>query len=111
MPQSYEREFQKKIVRLHLEEGRTYKSITQEYGVSKASISKWCREFSEECQTQAKISPDTATQLDIMKKLISFVQMYNEKGTISFQRWFLFHLAELILLVYLHPVSRYAEQP
>jgi len=68
MPQSYEREFQKKIVRLHLEEGRTYKSITQEYGVSKASISKWCREFSEECQTQAKISPDTATQLDIMKE-------------------------------------------
>ncbi len=43
-------EVKKKIVRLQ-EEGRTYKSITAEYGVSKASISKWCGEFSKECQT------------------------------------------------------------
>ena len=40
MPQSYTPEFKKKIVCLY-EEGRTYKSITAEYGVSKASISKW----------------------------------------------------------------------
>ena len=40
MSQNYTPEF-KKIVRLHEEEGRTYKSITAEYGVSKASISKW----------------------------------------------------------------------
>ena len=39
MPQTYTPEFRKKIVRLHEEEGRTYKSITAEYGVSKASIS------------------------------------------------------------------------
>ena len=39
MPRSYTPEFKKKIVRLHLDEGRTYKSITAEYGVSKASIS------------------------------------------------------------------------
>ena len=51
MPQSYTPEFKKKIVRLHEEEGRTYKSITAEYGVSKASISKWCSEFSKECQS------------------------------------------------------------
>ena len=43
MPQTYPPEFRKKIVRLHMEEGRTYKSIIAEYGVSKASISKWCR--------------------------------------------------------------------
>ena len=41
MPQIYEPEFKKKIVRLHLEDGRTYKSLTQEYGVSKSAISKW----------------------------------------------------------------------
>ena len=46
MNQHYEPEFKKKIVRLHMEEGRTYQSITAEYGVSKASISKWCSEFS-----------------------------------------------------------------
>ena len=37
MPQTYTPEFRKKIVRLHEEEGRTYKSITAEYGVSKAA--------------------------------------------------------------------------
>ena len=40
MPQNYTPEFKKKIIRLHLEEGRTIKSITTEYGVSKASVSK-----------------------------------------------------------------------
>ena len=67
MPQNYTPEFKKKIVRLHLEEGRTYKSITAEYGVSKASISKWCREFSEECQT----SPETKEEYDYMKERLS----------------------------------------
>ena len=33
-------EFKKKISSPHIEEGRTYKSITAEYGVSKASISQ-----------------------------------------------------------------------
>lgn len=51
MTQNFTSEFKKKIVRLHLEEGRTYKSIIAEYGVSKASIANWCREFSKECQT------------------------------------------------------------
>lgn len=35
MPQIYPEEFKKKIVTLHEEEGRTCKSITAEYGVSK----------------------------------------------------------------------------
>ncbi len=55
MSQSYTPEFKKKIVRLHIEEGRTYKSITAEYGVSKASISKWCAEFSDECGVGTEI--------------------------------------------------------
>ena len=58
MPQSYTPEFKKKIVRLHEEEGRTYKSITAEYGVSKASISKWCSEFSKECLSSPEAKKD-----------------------------------------------------
>ena len=66
MPQSYTPEFKKKIVRLHEEEGRTYKSITAEYGVSKASISKWCSELRNECQT----SPETKAEYDNMKEML-----------------------------------------
>ena len=37
----YSKEFKKMIVRLHRNEGRTCESITNEYGVSKATITKW----------------------------------------------------------------------
>jgi transposase len=49
--QNYEPEFKKKIVRLHLEEGQTIKSISEEYGVSKASVSIWVNSYRQECQT------------------------------------------------------------
>ncbi len=68
MPQSYTPEFKKKIVRLHEEEGRTYKSITAEYGVSKASISKWCSEFSKECQLKVLEDPDASNEMELMKE-------------------------------------------
>ena len=64
MSQNYTPEFKKKIVRLHLEEGRTYKSITAEYGVSTAAISAWCRQFREECRT----SPQAKDDYDSMKE-------------------------------------------
>lgn len=79
MPQSYTPEFKKKIVRLHLEEGRTYKSITAEYGVSKASISKWCAEFSEECQTQAITNPDIPNEAELMKENLRLRKELAEK--------------------------------
>ena len=64
MPQNYTPEFKKKIVRLHEEEGRIYKSIIAEYGVSKASISKWYSELRKECQT----SPNSKEEYDSMKE-------------------------------------------
>ena len=66
MPQNYTPEFKKKIVRLHEEEGQTYKSITAEYGVSKAAISAWCRQLREECQT----SPQAKEDYDAMKEIL-----------------------------------------
>ena len=68
MSQSYTPKLKKKIVHFHVEEGRTYKSITAEYGVSKASISKWCSEFSRECQTKALENPDAPNEMELMKE-------------------------------------------
>ena len=64
MTQYYEPEFKKKIVRLHLEEGRFLKGLASEYGVSKASISNWTKQFREECQTNEK----APTDYDFMKE-------------------------------------------
>ncbi len=64
MNKHYETEFKKKIVRLHLEEGRTLKSLAAEYGVSHASISNWTSQFRSECQTNEEAQAD----YDFMKE-------------------------------------------
>ena len=69
MPRSYEPEFKKKIVRLHLQEGRTIRSITEEYGISKSCISAWCKQFSEECQKQALNEPNSVNEAEMMKEI------------------------------------------
>ena len=58
MSKHYETEFKKKIVRLHLEEGRSIKSLAAEYGVSHASISNWTNQFRNECQTNEEAKAD-----------------------------------------------------
>ena len=64
MSQYYEPEFKEKIVRLHLEEGRTLKGLAAEYGVSKASISIWVNQYREECQTNEEAN----AEYDYMKE-------------------------------------------
>ena len=66
--QHYEPEFKKKLVCLHLEEGRTLQSLSAEYGVAKASITIWCRKFSNECREQALTNPTDINELDLIKE-------------------------------------------
>ena len=47
----YEPEFKKKIVQLYLEEGRTIKSLNEEYQLGDGTVRKWVRAFREECET------------------------------------------------------------
>ncbi len=68
MPQKYTPEFKKKIVLLHLEERRTCKSITAEYGVSRASISKWCAEFSKECLSNTEAIAEYGNMKELLKR-------------------------------------------
>ena len=55
MNKHYEPEFKKKIVHLHLEEGRTIQGLAAEYSVSKASISNWVHQFRKEFQINEKV--------------------------------------------------------
>ena len=68
MPQIYPEEFKKKIVTLHEGEERTCKSINAEYGVSKATISKWCTQFRKECQEKAKANPTEVNEYTLMQE-------------------------------------------
>ena len=79
MSKHYEPEFKKKIVRLHLEEGRTLKGLAAEYGVSKASISIWVKQFREECQTneEAKGNYDYMKENNRLRKELEEVKKEN----------------------------------
>ena len=48
MSKNYESEFKNRIIRLHLEDGRTLKSFAGKYGVSPASITNWINQFHKE---------------------------------------------------------------
>ena len=80
MSKHYEQEFKKKIVRLHLEEGRTLKGLAAEYGVSNASISIWIKQFREECQTneEAKADYDYMKENLQLKKQLAELQKEND---------------------------------
>ena len=80
MNQNYEPEFKKKIVRLHLEEGRSLKGLAAEYGVSKASISNWTKQFREECQTneEAQVDYDYMKENLQLKRQLAELQKENE---------------------------------
>ena len=68
MPQQYEPKFKMKIVRLHLDEGRIFKSITDEYGLAKSTIAKWCKEYREECLSDNQHNQISRTELETMEE-------------------------------------------
>lgn len=68
MSKNYEPSFKKKLVTLHLNEGRTLQSLSAEYNVSKASISNWCIEFRNECQKKADNTSDKSNEYELMKE-------------------------------------------
>ena len=80
MSKQYEPEFKKKIVRLHLEEGRTLRGLAAEYGVSKASKSIWVKQFREECQTneEAKADYDFMKENLKLKRQLAELQKEND---------------------------------
>lgn len=62
----YSPEFKKMVVRMHRDEGRTCESITNEYGVSKATITKWCSDARYE--NRAKLDEQTKELQNIIKE-------------------------------------------
>lgn len=50
----YETEFKEKIIKLHLSEGRSRKSLENEYNLGNGTIAKWINSYRKECQTDTK---------------------------------------------------------
>ena len=86
MTQYYEPEFKKKIVRLHLEEGRSLKGLASEYGVSKASISNWTKQFREECQKNEKAQTDYDFMKENLRLKKQLAELQKENDFLKKQR-------------------------
>ena len=71
---SYNEETKKKIVRQHLEEGRSLKSLSEEFSVSKSGISNWVKKYREECQTNA----DAKQEYDLMAENLQLRKQLEE---------------------------------
>lgn len=61
---NYEAEFKQKVVRLVLEEGRTIKSVNEEYSLGEGTVRGWIRKFEEEY----KINPETKDTKDLYEE-------------------------------------------
>ena len=97
LSQYYEPEFKQLIVRLHIEEGRTYRSLTAEYGVSKASISRavaYIKPLLVQCSLAAirkKSNPEIRSRYLNLKK-----QRGHKKAIIAIARMFLTAIYNMI---------------
>ena len=63
----YDDEFKKKLVHLHLGEGRSIKSLAKEYNVCHGSISIWCKKFRDECKNNEQLQGNYDYQKEILR--------------------------------------------
>jgi len=79
----YEPELKEKILRLYLEEGRTKKSLTEEYHLGSGTITYWLQQRRKECHTNPIVKESTDAyeenkrlrrELDEMKKENAFLK-------------------------------------
>jgi len=55
----YDPELREKILRLYLEEGRTKKSLTEEYHLGQGTITFWIQQRRKECLTNTTVKEQT----------------------------------------------------
>lgn len=78
MGKKYSEEFKNHIVKEYAQ-GRSYASLSSEYGVSKSTISDWVNQNSKECQETPNLStlPNTAKECHELQKRIAELEKEN----------------------------------
>lgn len=76
----YEPELKEKILRLHLEEGRTKKSLTEEYHLGQGTLTYWLQQRRKECQSTPQLQEENDTYAEIkrLRKELAEAQKENE---------------------------------
>ena len=83
---SYDEEFKKRIVRMHLEDGRTIKSLSDEYHVSENGIGYWLKKYREECSKDPAAKEEYALMKENLKLRKELEEMRKETEFLKKQR-------------------------
>lgn len=72
--------FKEKIIELHLKEGRTIRSLTEEYHVSRATIQNCIKVYNKECLENAdkKEERDHMKEMNRLRRELEEVKKENE---------------------------------
>lgn len=63
--QRFTEETKKKVVRQHIQDGRTISSLAVEFGASNATISNWIKNYRQECQN----NDEAKSEYDLMQEI------------------------------------------
>ena len=76
----YDDEFKKRLVKLHVEDGRSTESIKKEYNLSHGILNKWVKNYREEGITNqiVKKEIDVYEELNKIKKAYAELEKENE---------------------------------
>lgn len=64
----YELELKQKVLRLYLEEGRTKKSLTEEYNLGQGTLTYWLQQYRKECDN-SPTKREESDSYEVAKKL------------------------------------------
>ena len=70
----YSEDTKKKVVKQHIQEGRTIASLSAEYGACKATISNWVRDYREEYQN----NDEARNEYELMQEVRKLRQQLEE---------------------------------
>lgn len=63
--QRFSEETKKKVVKFHIQDGRTIASLSAEFGASHAAISNWIKNYRQECQH----NDEAKSEYDLMQEI------------------------------------------
>ena len=63
----YSEELKAKVIQLHLQEGRSQKSLEEEYNIGRGLIYHWLKSYSKECQTSPEKAAEKQDYADYLK--------------------------------------------
>ena len=75
----YSKELKAKVIRLHLQEGRSQKSLEEEYNIGRGAIYHWLKSYNKECQTNPEKTTEKQDYTDyfVLKKEIEELRKEN----------------------------------